>query len=337
MRIVKYLGRRLLLMIPVLLGVTLIAFGMTRLMPGDPIAMVAGPYVSEERKDEMRREAHFDKPFYHQFAIYVGEMVQGEWGTSYYTAQPVSQDLAERFPATFELVSYGMLLALVLAVPLGIAGAVGRGTWVDHVSRVVAVIGVSAPIFWLGLVLLQLFYFKWGIAPAPMGRLPVTFAAPEQLTGVLTLDAVLTGNWELFRLSLRQLFLPVLCIALTTMAPIARMTRSSMIDALDSNYVRAAQALGLSKRRIIFQHALKNASIPILTMIAAVYGYALGGLVLVESVFAWPGVGFYGLQAIMQADFPAVQGFIVLLTVQYVLIYLILDVLITFIDRRVAL
>ncbi|MBV9787938.1 MAG: ABC transporter permease [Chloroflexi bacterium] len=336
MRFLGYAIRRLLWVIPVLLGVTLITFLLTRVLPGNPIDRVAGPFASAEQKAEMMREARLDLPVIQQFSLYVRDLVvHGDLGVSYSTARPVAQDLWERLPISLELTTLGMLLAIVLALPLGIASAVAKDTWVDQLGRVVSVIGVSMPIFWLGLILLQVFFVKLGVAPAPLGRLATSLIEPERITGWLLIDSALVGDWAVFRSAAAHLALPVVIVAFTALAPLARMTRSSMIDALESDYIRTARALGLPTRVIIFQHALKNALIPILTMIAGVFGYALGGEVLVELVFAWPGLGTYSYNAILASDFPAIQGFILLITLFYVLIYLVVDLLIAAIDPRV--
>lgn len=337
MRLLRYVARRLLLLMPVLLGVIFITFALTRLLPGNPIDVIAGPYVSKERREEMKREARLDRPFYEQFGLYLQDLAKGDLGTSYTTAQPVVKDLAERFPATFEIVTLGMVLGLALAIPLGVASAVARDSLVDHTVRVITVGFVSVPIFWLALVSLQVFYFKLDIVPAPSGRLPLTLAEPERVTGLYTVDALMAGDSEVFWAALKQLILPVLLMAVSVAAPIVRMTRAAMLEALESDYIRCARSLGLPRRWIVFQHALKNALIPVMTLVAAVYGFALGGSVLLEMVFAWPGMGSYAYEAITRADFPAVQGFIMLVTVQYVLVYLILDVLVAAIDPRVEL
>jgi peptide/nickel transport system permease protein len=197
------------------------------------------------------------------------------------------------------------------------------------------VLGVSMPIFWIALILLSMFYSRLGWLPGPQGRLPIIYSAPERVTGLYTVDSLLQGNWNLFVASVRQLVLPVLTIALVTMAPIARMTRATMIDALNSDYVRTARSLGLPNRTIIFGHALKNGMIPVLTLIAAVFGYAIGGEVLVEYIFTWPGLGKYSFDAIMGSDFPAVQGFIILAVAIYVFAYLVVDILTAILDPRV--
>lgn len=334
-RVLFYSLRRLVFLVFVLLGTTFLAFFLTRLLPGNPIARVASPYASKAAKQAMMHAAHLDLPFFNQFYLYVVQVLHGNLGTSYTTARPVVADLAQRFPGSFELVFYGMILTIALAIPLGISSAVNRdGIW-DHVGRVISVVGVSIPVFWLGIVLLQIFFAALGWLPGPEGRLAVSMSAPPHITGMYTVDAALTGNWATFWDAVRHLILPVFVLAFTGIAPLARVTRSAMIEALESDYVRAARSLGISQRTILWRHALKNAAIPILTITAAVFGFSLGGSVLVEAVFAWPGIGQYAYQAILGSDFPAIQGFILIDTTFYVLVYLILDIAIAMIDPRV--
>ncbi len=336
MRLLRYAVRRLLFLVPVMLGAIFITFLLTRTIPSDPVGLIAGPYASEERRTEIRHEIGLDKPFYVQFADYLRSLLHGDMGTTLVTtAQPVTQDLKERFPASLEIVLYGMLLAVGLALPLGVASAVKRGTWIDQGGRVVAVLGVSAPIFWIALVLLSIFYVRLGWLPGAAGRLPIGMPEPGRVTGLYTIDALLHGQWDVFREAVRALVLPATTLGVVAMAPIARMTRATMIDALESDYIRTSRSLGLPSRVIIFHHAFKNAVIPVLTLIAAVFGYALGGEVLIELIFSWPGLGLYSYNAIFKGDFPAIQGFIVLVTGLYLLIYLAVDLLTAVLDPRV--
>jgi ABC-type dipeptide/oligopeptide/nickel transport system permease component len=335
MRLLRYTLRRLIFVIPVLLGALFIAFALTRIVPGNPIERVAGPYTSDEKVEEMKREAGLLDPFYVQFVNYIGDVLHGDLGRSYQTAQPVSKDLRDRLPASLELVLLGMTLAVLFALPLGIVSAVRRGTAIDHVARVLSVIGVSAPIFWIGMILLSTFYIRLGWAPGPVGRLPIMATPPDRITGLYTVDSLLHGDFETFWLAVKALALPVLTIALVAMAPIARMTRAMMIDALESDYIRTARSMGLPARVIVLHHAFKNAFIPVLTLIAAVFGFAIGGEVLVEYIFTWPGLGLYSYNAILGSDFPAIQGFIMLATGVYLLIYLAVDIITALLDPRV--
>ncbi len=335
MRLVRYIVRRLFFLVPVLIGAIFITFLLTRMVPGNPIEKVAGPYASDEQVQALKEEAGLLDPWYVQFWNYLGDLAHGDMGISYQTNQPVTTDLREKFPASFELVFFGMLLAVGLALPLGIVSAVKQGTWVDHLTRVIAVMGVSMPIFWIALILLSTFYTRLGWLPGPQGRLPIAFSDPPHVTGLFTIDALLDRDTETFGAAFKQMVLPVLTIGLIAMAPIARMTRATMIEALNSDYIRTARSLGLPTRVIVSKNALKNAIIPVLTLIAAVFGYAIGGEVLVEYIFTWPGLGKYSFDAIMGSDFPAVQGFIILAVGMYVLAYLIVDILIALLDPRI--
>lgn len=337
MRLLRYIARRLFFIVPVVLGSIFIAFLLTRIVPGNPIERVAGPYASDEKVEEMKRQAGLLDPIPVQFVHYIGNLLHGDMGISYQTNQPVTKDLRQKFPASLELVLYAMTLAVLLALPLGIVSAVKRGTWIDHIARVLAVLGVSVPIFWIGLVLLSFFYVRHSWLPGPEGRLPIGYDAPSKITGLYTIDSLLHGDFETFKLSAKALILPVLTVALVAMAPIARMTRAMMIEALDSDYIRTSRSMGLPMRVIVLHHAFKNAFIPVLTLIAAVFGFALGGEVLVEYIFTWPGLGKYSYDAIMGSDFPAVQGFIILVTVIYILIYLVVDIITALLDPRVEL
>ena len=335
MRLLRYALRRLLLVVPVLAAALFLTFALTRIVPGNPIDRVAGPYVSNEQRAAMKHAAYLDRPFYTQFALYVRDLANGKMGVSYTTAQDVSKDLRQRFPASFELVTYAMLIAVVIAVPLGIAAAIRKDSWVDHVARVVSVLGVSMPIFWLGLILLYVFFFKYGWFPGPLGRTGSATTDFDEITGILTVDTLIRGDFGMFREVVKALVLPCATLGFVVMAPIARFTRATMAEVLESDYIRTARSLGLPFRVVIFQLALKNALIGILTIIAAVYGYALGGEVLVEIIFNWPGLGQYSYNAILSSDFPAIQGFVLLVTFVYIVIYLILDLLTAAIDPRV--
>jgi peptide/nickel transport system permease protein len=335
MRLIRYVIRRILLLVPVLLAATFIVFALTRILPGNPIDRVVPPYISAERRAEMKHQAGLDLPFYVQFYRYLIDLAHGDMGVSYTTAQSVSSDLAQRYPATFELVTAAMLVAIGGGVSIGVLSAINKDHWIDHAGRVVSVLGVSLPIFWLALILLYTFFYQLRWLPPPLGRIGPLLSPPKSITGLFTVDAALTGNWVVFNSAAANLVLPVVTLGFTAMAPIARMTRSSLIEALQSEYVRTAICMGLPKRVIYFQHAFKNALLPIITITAAVYGYALGGEVLVEYVFSWPGLGQYAFNAILASDFPAIQGFILLVTAIYVGIYLALDLLTVVLDPRV--
>ncbi len=329
------IARRIVLLIPVLLGVTLVTFFLTHVIPGNPVAELLPSTASPAQRHQLYVQFGLNKPIFVQYVDYIWQVLHGNLGTSFTTSHPVLSDLTSRFGATFEITLYAMLVALVVGVPLGILAAVRRGRIIDHISRVLAVSGIALPVFWTSLMLLYLLYLKAHILPAPDGRINPLIRPPTDITGLYTIDSLLTGNWTALSSSVDALILPVCVLAFGVMAPIARITRSGMIEALDSDYVRAARSLGLSPRTVILGHAFRNALLPLLTMVAVLYGYLLGGVVLVENIFAWPGLGQYVFTAITSSDYPAVQGFILYATVIYVLLFLIVDLLYVAIDPRV--
>jgi ABC-type dipeptide/oligopeptide/nickel transport system permease component len=330
----RYAFRRVVLMIPVLLGVTLITFVLTRVMPGNPIDRITSVYVPAARIEELKREAGLGDPVYLQYAKYVGGLLHGDLGTSFMTGLPVATELVRRFPATFELTTYGMLLTVLIGTGMGMIAAVKRDGLLDQLVRVISVTGYSMPVFWLGLILAFIFFFKLGLAPAPLGRIDPGVAAPVKITGLYTVDSLLTGDWVAFVASTRALMLPVASLVLSSLAPIARITRSEMVEALDSEYVRTARSLGLPQSRVL-RYTLRNGLLPIMTMAASIYGYLLGGSVLIETIFAWPGMGQYAFNGIANNDYTVVQGYIVLVTFTYLVLYLVLDIAYSALDPRV--
>jgi peptide/nickel transport system permease protein len=335
-KVVRYAVRRLLLLAPVLLGVSLIAFVLLRVIPGDPVERMTSEFVPRARVEQLKREAGLTDPLPVQYVRYVGRLLHGNAGTSFVSGLPVAAELAEAFPATFELTTYAMLLTVVAGIGLGVAAAVHRDGLLDHAVRVFAVAGFSVPLFWLGLLLIYLLYFKLALLPGPLGRIEPLVPPPVRVTGLYTLDALVAGDWVALGSSMRMLILPVVTLSASAIAPLARMTRAEVLEALDSDYVRAARALGLARRTIV-RKAVRNGLLPILTVIASVYGYLLSGSVLVESIFAWPGMGQYAFNAIANSDYNAVQGYILLVTFIYVLIYLVLDIAYHGLDPRVQL
>ncbi len=321
--------------IPVVLGAIFIAFFLTRILPGDPVEKITGGYYTLEAKAEMKKKIGLDQPFYEQFGVYIYGLLSGNMGVSFTTAQPVSKDLTERLPATLELITYALGGAILFALPLGFLGAVYRGKVIDQISMVISVFGISLPLFWLAIMLCYVFFYELRWLPGPLGRLPMSLEPSPNATGFFTLDALLDGNRGVFREALRALALPAVTLGITLMAPIMRMARASMVDALESDYVRFERAMGIPERIIVLRYAFKNAILPVVVTIAGIFGYAIGGEVIIEYIFAWPGIGLYAFNAILGSDFPAVQGFIVLVTGTYILIYLLVDIAIAFLDPRV--
>lgn len=331
------LGKRLITVIPTLIGVIIVTFLLTRALPGDPAAYFAGPAATKEAVEQVRVSLGLDKPLPIQFVRYVNDLVHGNLGNSLSTGRPVVTEIASRLPASAELTLLGLILSMVIAVPLGILAAVKQGSWIDHTCRVVATAGVSLPVFFTGLLLVYVFYYILGWSPAPIGRLDAFSSAPPNITGFYTIDTLLTGNVETFRASLSQLILPAFTLGIFSLAPIARMTRASMLAVLASEFVRTARASGLDNRTVIITYAFRNAMLPVVTTLGMVFSFLLGANVLVEKVFAWPGIGSYAVEALLQSDFAPVQGFVLTMAVMYVALNLLIDILYGVIDPRVRL
>ena len=331
------LGKRLITVIPTLIGVVIVTFLLTRALPGDPAAYFAGPAATKEAVEQVRVSLGLDKPLPIQFVRYVNDLVHGNLGNSLSTGRPVVTEIASRLPASAELTLLGLILSMVIAVPLGILAAVKQGSWIDHTCRVVATAGVSLPVFFTGLLLVYVFYYILGWSPAPIGRLDAFSSAPPNITGFYTIDTLLTGNFETFRASLSRLILPAFTLGIFSLAPIARMTRASMLAVLASEFVRTARASGLDNRTVIITYAFRNAMLPVVTTLGMVFSFLLGANVLVEKVFAWPGIGSYAVEALLQSDFAPVQGFVLTMAVMYVALNLLIDILYGVIDPRVRL
>lgn len=330
-RLLKRLGT----VIPSLIGVVIVTFLLTRVLPGDPAAYFAGPAATPEAIEQIRAALGLDRPLWEQFVAYVADLARGDLGDSLTTGRPVAEELAARLPASAELTLLGLLFSVAIAIPLGIVAAVKQGSAADHAARVVATAGVSLPVFFTGLLLVYVFYFRLGWAPAPMGRLDFMFSEPDRITGFFLIDSLLMGDMALFRAAFAQIWLPALTLGIFSLAPITRMTRASMLAVLASDFVRTARAAGLSPRRVVVTYAFRNALLPVITTLGMVFSFLLGANVLVEKVFAWPGVGSYAVEALIASDFAPVQGFVLAMAVLYVLLNLLIDMLYGVIDPRV--
>jgi ABC-type dipeptide/oligopeptide/nickel transport system permease component len=329
--------KRLAMAIPSLVGVVIVTFLLTRALPGDPAAYFAGPAATPQAIQEVRVKLGLDKPLLVQFGHYVVDLVHGNLGTSLTTGQPVSAELRNRLPASAELTLLGLLVSIVIAVPLGILAATKPNSLVDHTCRVIATAGVSLPVFFTGLILVYVFYYLLGWAPAPLGRLDVFFTEPPHVTGLYLIDSLIARDPATFMAALKQLILPALTLAIFSLAPIARMTRASMLAVLSSDFVRTARSSGLSAYTVIVTYAFRNAMLPVITTLGMVFSFLLGANVLVEKVFAWPGIGSYAVEALLASDFAPVQGFVLTMAVMYVMLNLLIDVLYGLIDPRVRL
>jgi len=322
--------------IPVVIGVVIISFLLTRALPGDPAVYFAGVAADTASIEQTRVAMGLDKPLLQQFFIYVGNLLQGDLGQSLSSGRSVATDLANRLPASLELTLSALILAIVIAVPLGVLAATRPGTWVDHLCRVVVTAGVSLPTFFTGILLIYIFYYLLGIAPSPLGRLDFIYLDPDHVTGFYLIDAALMGDWETWRGAAKQLILPATTLALFTLAPIARMTRAAMLTALSSDFIRTGRAAGLSNRTILYRYAFRNALLPVVTTLGMVFSFALGANVLVEKVFAWPGIGSYAVEALVVSDYAAVQGFVLAMALLFVALNLVIDLLYTAIDPRIG-
>lgn len=331
--------RRVLLLIPVLLVVTMITFFLSHVVPGDPARLVAGLNAPQEQVDRMRHELGLDQPVAQQYRTYMSNLVQGDLGVALSNGESVASNLDEAFPATLELALAALLIATFAGVPLGVIAATRRGRWVDHLSRLVAVLGVALPVFVVGIVLVLIFYYKLGLFPSG-GRVSTDVVAEhplQQVTGLVTVDALLAGNLPVFFDALWHLVLPAVALALATVARVVRTTRASMIEVLREPYIATARAKGVPERRVVWRHALRNALIPVTTILGISFGYLLGGALLVEQIFDWPGIGNYALTAIRQLDYNSIQGVTLLATLAFVLANLAVDLLYVRLDPRIRL
>jgi ABC-type dipeptide/oligopeptide/nickel transport system permease component len=328
--------QRVMSALPNLLGVVIVTFMLTRLLPGDAAAYFAGPAATAASIEETRKRLGLDGGMLQQFLGYLGDLARGQLGTSLTSGQPVLTDLASRMPATLELTILALAVACGAGVLLGVGAAVRPGGSIDRICGLVSALGQAIPTFFLGLVLVFVFYYELGWAPAPIGRLDVIWSPPPVVTGFLVVDSALAGDWPVLVAAAGQLILPVATLALFGIGPIARMTRASMLEVLSSPFVRTARAAGLPARQVLWTYAFRNAAIPIVHTTGMVFSFMLGANVLVEKVFGWPGVGAYAIEAVLASDFAPVQGFVLAMAALYIVVNLAVDVLATIIDPRVS-
>ncbi len=329
-----YVLRRLALMLFVLFGIIVITFIVSHVIPADPIGAILGPQAPPELVEKVRREWGFDKPLHEQFIDYIINLLHGNLGKSIRTNKPVAEDLMRFFPATIELATAAMIVAIAIGIPLGIISAIKKDKWPDHISRIFALMGVSMPVFWLGLILLFVLYYQLGIFPGP-GRLDPGIPAPPRITGILTLDSLITGNFQAFINAVWHLILPSFVLGYYASASITRITRTSLLEVMTQDFIRTARAKGLPERIVLFRHALRNALIPTTTVIGMAYGSLLEGAILTETIFAWPGLGRYATGAFLSVDFLAVMGSTLLIAVIYSVANLVVDILYAFLDPRI--
>jgi ABC-type dipeptide/oligopeptide/nickel transport system permease component len=330
----QLIGKRLLGALPNIAGVIVITFILTRALPGDPVAYFAGAAATQEAVDQVREQLGLNAPLIEQFWRYLGALARGDLGLSLTTGQPVLQELLSRLPASLELVLLALVFACAVALPLGVLAATRPGSWIDQLCRIVTTAGVSLPTFFTGLLLAYVFYFLLGWAPSPLGRLDPMFSPPPFVTGLYLIDALIARDTAMWWAAFKQLILPVVTMALFVLAPIARMTRASMLAVLSADFVRTARASGLSSLTVLVTYALRNALLPVVTTLGMVFGFMLGSSVIVEKVFGWPGVGSYAIDALTASDYAPVQGFVLAMGILFVLLNLLVDVLYVLIDPR---
>jgi peptide/nickel transport system permease protein len=333
----RYIFKRILMMIPTLVGVTIITFTLAYLLPGNPAMVKAGPFATPEYLAAMEKEMGLDRPVYVQFWRYIRGVVRGDLGQSSSTGRSVLEDFVQRIPATLELTLASLLIAVGIGIPLAVVSAVRRDSLPDHVCRIIGVGGVAMPTFWTGILLLYIFFYQLGLAPAPLGRLSPGVSAPASITGLYTVDSLLTGNFMALVSSLHHLLLPAVTLGFSVMAPLTRMVRATMLEVLSSDYIKAAEASGLPRRQIVYGDALRNTLIPVITLIGVIFGFLMGGNVVVELVFGWPGIGNYAVTSLMSKDAQPIQSFVLFVSVVYVMVNLIVDIAYAVADPRIRL
>ncbi|GEK33008.1 ABC transporter permease [Kurthia sibirica] len=329
----QYIGKRLLQLIPVLLGMTFIVFLIVRAIPGDPAQIILGQQATKEAVASLRESLGLDNPWYIQYFHYIGQLLTGDFGTSIKTGVPILNEVWPYLAATMELAFVAMVIAVVIGVNAGIISAWFQNSWFDYTAMILALVGVSIPIFWLGLLGQWSFGVELGILPTSSrfnARDPV-----EAITNFYLIDTLLVGRFDQFIDVMKHLILPAFCLATIPMAIIARMTRSTMLEVMRSDFVRTARAKGQRMFLVVYKHSLKNAIIPVLTVIGLQTGLLLGGAILTETIFSWPGIGRYIYEAISSRDYPVIQSGILIVAFIFVMINLLVDVLYSIIDPRI--
>lgn len=331
----RLLAKRLLVAIPNLLGVVVLIFVLTRMLPGDPAAYFAGPAATAQSIEEVRKQLGLDRSIPEQFLAYLGDLFTGDLGKSLTSGQPVLDDLIARVPASLELTFIALALASALGILLGVGAAVRPGGLWDKLCSVVSIIGQAVPTFFLGLLLVFIFYYELGWAPAPLGRLDILYSTPNDHTGFWIIDTLIEGEFDTLAGVLRQLALPVITLAMFGIGPVARMTRASMIEVLNSDFIRTARAAGLPPGKVLWTYAFRSIAVPVLNTVGMVLSFLLGANVLVEKVFGWPGIGAYAIESVLASDFAPIQGFVLLMAILYVAINLAIDMIALTLDPRV--
>lgn len=330
-----YLLRRIGLAVLTLAGIIVVVFGVTHILPGNPALVQAGGYADKHTLQAIEQQMGLNQSLFAQFRSYLSNLLHGSLGTSFTTSNPVTQDLLNRLPATAELAVASTILATVIGVPLGLLAGMREGSVPDWLGRIGAIIGTSIPLYWLGLVLIVVFYAGLHVAPAPSGEADAFAVMPPTYTHSLILDSLISGDWSTFSNALGHLALPAITLGIVETAPILKITRSATVEVASSDYVRTAKAYGLSRWQILRSDVLRNVATRVLTALGIVFGFLLGGSILVEHIYDWPGIGLYAWNAVNTTDFNAIQGYILTVGVIYVLLNLIVDLLYAVADPRI--
>jgi peptide/nickel transport system permease protein len=330
----RYAARRLALMAVTLIGISVVSFSSVYLLPGDPMTS-RYPQASEEELAALRSDMGLDQPLYVQYGRYIESLAHGDLGWSYNTGTPVREDLAHRLPASVELSVFALLLAIIIGVPLGMVSAIWRNRLTDHLARIFSIGTLSIPVFWTGLVGIYIFSYTLGWAPAPLGRLALTITPPPSRTGLLLVDSLLAGNGEAFWGALQALALPATVLGLSMVAPLSRITRSAMSEALQEDFILFARATGVPEHEIVMRDALRASLVPVLTIAGYLLGYLVAGNALVEMVFSWPGIGRYAVQAVLTTDMAPINAILLVLAVAVAFANLLVDLTYALVDPRI--
>ena len=332
---IRFLRRRILFLLPQLFGILLVSFALIKTIPGDPAVLMLGPMATKPAIEAVRKSLGLDQPLPVQFLIYIKNLATGDLGTSWQTTRPVLSDLIERFPATLELVTLGLLAAIAIGVPLGLASAFNERGLLSKIADVYGLAAGALPDFWLALVLVFIGYTVLQVFPAPLGRLDIAILAPPTVTGSLLIDSTLAGDWEALGSAAAHLILPVLTLGIINAGPILKMTQSTMEQMLQADFSRYETLCGLPRRYVV-RHAFHNALPSVITIVSVLYGYLLGAAVLVEIVFSWGGAGQYAVQGVLNADIYPVLGFVLFASVFSLCVYLLVDLVYFAIDPRIG-
>ena len=329
-----YIIKRILYLVPALIVLSIFVFLILHLMPGDPALAILGEHASKESIDRVRKDLGLDKQLYVQYLMFLKRILKGDFGNSIKSNRPVLKEFAERFPATAELAITSMIFAVIFGIAAGVISATYRYSIFDYATMSLSVAGLSIPVFWFGLIVIYLFAVKLGVLPVS-GRLSYEYYI-ENITGFYLIDALLTKNYSAFIDALKHLIMPAFVLSSIPASIIARITRSSMIDVLGEEYIKTAYAKGCSKARVVLLHALKNAMIPVITVIGLMLGSLFAGAILTETTFSWPGIGKWIVNAVYQRDFPIIQGATIIIAVIFILLNLAVDIIYTFLNPRIT-